>query len=63
MAERRSKKDETDAAASAARRELTEEEAELVVRVLQRHRVTLPSYLLSMQKEISLIDSILAKLS
>lgn len=62
MAERRPKKDET-AAAKAARRELTEEEAELVVRVLQRHRVTLPSYLLSMQKEISLIDSILAKLS
>ncbi len=42
---------------------LTQEEIELVVRVLERHRITLPTYLQSMQKEIALIDSILSKLS
>ncbi len=62
MAHGKSKKDETRSSPTAGAA-LTEEEAELIVRVLERHRITLPSYLLSMQKEIALIDSILSKLS
>jgi hypothetical protein len=42
--------------------ELTDDEIELIVRVLSRHRTTLPTYLLSMQHEIELIDSIVEKL-
>ena len=42
--------------------ELTDDEIELIIRVLSRHRTTLPTYLLSMQKEIELIDSIVEKL-
>lgn len=48
---------------SSAGIELTEDEIELICRVLSRHRMTLPTYLLSMQEEIGLIDSILEKLS
>jgi hypothetical protein len=43
--------------------ELTDEEIELIARVLTRHRTTLPTYLLSMQHEIELLDSILEKLA
>ena len=43
--------------------EVSDEERELLVRILQRHRSTLPTYLLSMKREIELLDEFLRKLS
>jgi hypothetical protein len=64
MAHSKSKKDKTSSAAPPPDSlELDEDEIELIVRVLERHLRTLPSYLLSMQEEICLIQSILRKLS
>ena len=64
MASGKSKKDKAGPpAAEAEGAGLTGDEAELVVRVLKYHLTTLPSYLLSVQQEIALIESILRKLS
>ncbi len=43
--------------------ELTEEEIDLLVRILRKHRRTMPSYLLSMQTEVEIIDRLLEKLA
>lgn len=43
--------------------ELTDEEVELLVRVLMKHRNTLPSYLLSMRDEVRILTALLDKLS
>ena len=43
--------------------EVSDEERELLVRILQRHRSTLPTYLLSMKREIELLDDLLRKLA
>lgn len=42
---------------------LNEEEIALLVKILRRHRMTLPSYLQSMQREVELLDELLEKLS
>lgn len=42
---------------------LTDGERELLVRILRRHRSTLPTYLLSMKREIELLDELLRKLA
>lgn len=46
-----------------AKIDLTEEEIELLVRVLKKHRNTLPSYLLSMRDEVRIIGELLEKLT
>lgn len=63
MGTSRSAKDKTVTVKGKADFELTEEEIEIVVRILRKHRMTLPSYLQSMKREVEIVDGLLEKLS
>lgn len=43
--------------------EINDEQIELLLKILRKHRMTLPSYLQSMQREVELLDDLLEKLS